>query len=140
MRRWILGLLFFTVGLLLGQLSARPVGKVAEPTPMPKYYLKLKGLYGLAKDFEAVKGSLPESMEVLQAWCKEDNVRNMLFQETEILQARPQAGIHSWIIAPASYQGDQSNFYIRSGGVYFRNNLPFELGVDRQGTISYRRP
>lgn len=140
MRSSILGLLCFSVGLLLGQLSATPRSRISEPSQLPKNLVRLKALFGLAKDFEAEKGRLPGSIEQLEVWCKEDSVRRDMFAEVSRLPLKPEAGIYAWIIPPAGYSGDDTGFYIRSGGAYFRNHLPYELGVDRGGQITFKRP
>lgn len=139
MRRWILGLLCFTGGLLLGQLSSIP-GKIPQPSQMPKNYVKLKCLYGLAKDFEAEKGALPESMEVLRAWCEEDRIRGAMFRESEKLHVQQADGVFVWSITPAGRKGDTSGFYIRSGERFQLSDRPAELGVDREGRMTFRQP
>lgn len=140
MRPSILGLLCFSVGLLLGQLSSVPIGRVSQPSQMPKNYVRLKALFGLAKDFEAKEGHLPESIEQLASWCKEDKVTRAIFNEATNLPLKPEVGIYEWIIPPAGYPGDDTGFYIRSGGAYFRNHLPYELGVNREGRIVFKHP
>lgn len=116
------------------------MGRVSEPSQMPKNYVRLKALFGLAKDFESKEGRLPESIEQLEAWCKLDRVSREIFAEASHLPLSPKAGIYAWIIPPAGYSGDDTGFYIRSGGAYFRNHLPYELGVDREGRIVFKRP
>lgn len=140
MRPSILGILCFSVGLLLGHLSATPRSRISEPSQLPKNLVRLKALFGLAKDFEAKEGKLPDSIEQLEVWCKEDSVRRDMFAGASRLPLNPEAGTYASIIPPTSYAGDDTGFYIRSGGAYFRNHLPYELGVDREGRITFKRP